>query len=103
MENKFIDYEQKVLESLKTALNRHAEGLAKLQLNPKINDLRCSEIASKNYFSEISVYFYDHNNNLFDVIEFFIFRDAKPVASLDKIENWLEETINDIKMRRHGL
>lgn len=99
MLNKNISiFENKVLKLSENILNQFVPLLNEVGLTYRIGKLRISG-RTMTYKSEININFYDETG-IADVIEFFIFYDGKPQASIDEIEKWLREDVNDVVIRR---
>jgi hypothetical protein len=92
--------EETVIQDLTSILAEHEQVLSKLGLTIQLNDLRrSSDPGSDKYQSEVAVYFNDENG-VFDVLEFFIFQQGTRVATLKETTDWIREVMTEVQKRR---
>ena len=99
MTEEVSQFEIKIISLAKRTLVRAEQSLQEASLSPQIDEPKRENIGKQDYYSEIAIYFYD-GNSFVDVIEFFIYRNGKPVASLSEFEEWLQKTLDDVISRR---
>lgn len=99
------DFEKKVISLVEVTLAQHRESLNTLGLKPHVKDIRRGKNIST-YWSEAEIWFEDlkkinhGHGDLADVLEFFIFNNGKPAASLQEFSSWFEENLLDVLSRR---
>jgi hypothetical protein len=82
-------------------LRDYAEALAGVGLRSRFPRTERSQGSSGDQ-AEIRVYF-DDENGVFDVIEFFVIRSGRINASLEEMRAWLGDTVRDVIRRRRTL
>lgn len=90
-------HEIQILEVLDSTLKQAKPLFQKAGLTYQISKLKISG-REMSYSSEISIDFFE-KEQIVDVIEFSIFINGNPQASIDETECWLKESINDVLMK----
>lgn len=91
--------EQQAIKLVTAVLDEYAPALRRVGLSTESPRLsRVGEIGST-YESEVTLYFYEASN-VEDFLEFFVYRAGKPDTSLEAIESWLREMLDDLIYER---
>lgn len=106
MSNQFVAFENEVLGLTRTILTQFAESFLEAHLIPDLREIVRSEEGSSKYESEVTVYFWDsearsqQRYDLVDVVEFHLVHEGRILSSRSEIENWLQEAIRDVLLKR---
>lgn len=88
-----VDLERAAIKVVASTLNESAEALGDVGLVSSVETTRGSD-------TEVSLYFRS-DEDVEDVLEFFLWRGGQATANLDQLRNWLQEMIADvIQVRR---
>ena len=88
-------YEKKVIQLLSETLKKYRQKLIEKGISFKDYKLVIIKEADNCYTSEIRMYFY-FQSELIGVIEFFIFYEGKPKATLFEFQEWFNDEFDYI-------
>lgn len=89
------EFENVVLDLVTRKLSKYSERFAEASLRADGPRLVVWKPPGPDYESEISCFIRD-DHTVFDLLEFHVYRKGKPDASLDQIDVWLDETLEEI-------
>lgn len=89
------EFEKKVLDLTKRVLDEYGKKISELNLRFELFGPKLFNKDVESYTSEIKICFYK-DGEMMDILEFFIFRDGREVASLDEIKEWLKNNVDDV-------
>ena len=93
-----MDFEEAVLDLVASLLAERAPELAQAGFACRPEPLRRWDWGT----SELTLDFLDSSGNLADVLEFHVVWNRRPVATLEEIEAWLRDSIEDVLNRRRS-
>jgi hypothetical protein len=99
MDKSISTFEESALEAVNLILEHYKEQLNNHNIRSGLPRFYRKETEASVYQSEICVDFMDENG-LFDVIEFFVFRNGIPNSSIEEIKKWFIETLEDVINKR---
>ena len=101
-DNDIKNFENNVLILIQELLSQWIPLFKEVGLSPKIGEIKVLNSSNIDYESEINIDFSD-SYGICDVLEFYIYTENKPAASLEDFEIWLRENFNDVLARRKHL
>ena len=88
--------EQQMLDAARRVLTKHSGEADRLRLEFKEPELLVFQaVDSPDYTSEISIYVWS-DEDVFDVLEFFVFHRGQQPASITEVTEWLEAAVIDV-------
>jgi len=94
-------FEKEVLDLTRKILNEYNNRIAAQKLRFEVIGPK-SVKDDESYTSEIEILFFN-NGTMIDILEFFVFRHGKPIEGLDKIKNWLYDSIEDVLSKNKNI
>ena len=88
-------YEKEILELFKKDLDEKKKAFLKRDIRYKTPELVILKENNDDYTSEVRTYFYK-NEELIDILEFFIFFNGVSETSTSEFETWFIEELNNI-------
>ena len=98
MNSKLENLEIETLQLVTSLLDSFDKKLKQSGITRKTIKLK-KDIGKTGYLSEIEVGFWEENN-LFDVMEFFVVENNAPSDSLDGTKKWVEDFLNNLIRER---
>lgn len=88
-------FEKEVIELTRKILNEYSNKISEQKMRFELIGPKSVNTGPESHTSEIEILFF-HNDSLVDILEFFVFRNGKKIADLEKIKEWLHNSLEDV-------
>ncbi len=88
-------FEKEVIDLTKKILNEYNNKISEQKLRFELIGPKTVSNGPESHTSEIEILFF-RNESIVDILEFFVFRNGKKIADLEKIKEWLHNSLEDV-------
>jgi len=88
-------YEEDIYQIAKDLLAEYKNNLIASGLQVSLLEIDPNASSLEGHTSELKIYFSDASG-IYDFIEFFLFKDGKPIVDRKEVNEWLRKTIEEI-------
>jgi hypothetical protein len=90
-----VSFERQVSDLVRSVISEYSIGLRQHGYLSERIAFHHSDDYETNYESEVEITFWQ-DEHLMDVIEFFIYRNGNPVATLEEIDTWFRQQLKEL-------
>ena len=96
----YEEWETKVQSLVNNIFGHYIQKFSDVDLKIGETEIVIIDKEESTYESELRTFIFK-DKNIFDAIEFFIFKNGDKQFTLEELEIWLNDTLNDILNRKH--